>query len=140
MQLSTLSLLCVFSVSASSNSLGNSSSNSARGAVFCSCHHFRSSSSTLAREKPATWELKTRKVSHRSQLLSLGNSQTKDFTCIYPLVNKQFAIENCPFLVDLPIKMMIFHSFLLTFTRGYNLHRKSPEKISFLFLESSLFL
>ena len=23
---------------------------------------------------------------------------------IYPMVNKQFAIENAPFLVDLPIK------------------------------------
>ena len=36
--------------------------------------------------------------------------------------------------------MMIFHSFLLTLTRGYNLHRTSPEKNPFLFLEPSLFL
>ena len=39
----------------------------------------------------------------------------------YSLVNKHVAIENGPVeIVDLPsYKMVIFHSCLLTFTRGY---------------------
>ena len=47
----------------------------------------------------------------------------------YPLVICYIAIENGPVeIVDLPINsMVIFHSCLLTFTRGYG-----PLKISFM--------
>ena len=30
---------------------------------------------------------------------------------LYPLVNEQFAIENGPLILDLPIKILIFHSY-----------------------------
>ena len=30
----------------------------------------------------------------------------------YPLVNRQKAIEHGPFIVDLPIKTVIFHSYV----------------------------
>ena len=38
---------------------------------------------------------------------------------VYPLVNKQFAIENGPFIVDLPIdSMVIFPSFFVCVPEG----------------------
>ena len=39
------------------------------------------------------------------------NGETKLFT-IYPPVNTQKAIENGPFIVDLPIKVVMFHSYV----------------------------
>jgi len=37
----------------------------------------------------------------------------------YPLVNIQKAIENGPFIVDLPMKMVIFHSYGTVYQRVF---------------------
>jgi hypothetical protein len=38
---------------------------------------------------------------------------------VYPLVNKQFAIENGPFIVDLPNKNCDFPSFFVCLPEGH---------------------
>ena len=48
-----------------------------------------------------------------------GSFQFSQYKCDYALVNKQFAIENGHLCLIYPWNMVIFHSFLLTLTRGY---------------------
>ena len=36
---------------------------------------------------------------------------------IYPLVNLQIVLENCPSIVDLPMKIAIFHSYVINYQR-----------------------